>query len=159
MPKFKPGDKVKRIGPTTDEVVHMNNYIIDSCEEEQLFLEDCKLSYDQNKFELVEEKYQFQKGDKVRIKGMQDIWTVDFLYTLGDGVTLRVGEIGLDVSSSKLELVEKAIQFEDKDFWVNIYTNGNSSYLYSNKEQAESAALFYENVISTQKIILKVPKK
>lgn len=154
--KFQVGDKIRCLEPimslqkngiyTVKKVYY--NYI----DLEEISYDDLGISFGNFRFELVETRSQFQKGDKVRIKGMQDIWIVDFVYTLGDGVTLKLDDVPLDISSSKLELVEKAIQLEDRDLWVTVYKTGFVDLLQSNFDHKD-------DVLSTTKVTLKVPKK
>jgi hypothetical protein len=58
MKKFKPGDKVKRINDSWEDVKIGEIYEVDYLKEKSLYLKNKKLSYDVTNFILVEKHHE-----------------------------------------------------------------------------------------------------
>lgn len=175
--KFKAGDKVECINDTDSDKfykpIYGKIYTVEKMRDNGLEVELKEIPGPRfcSRFELISspEAQSFSVGDKVRLKGGQDVFEIVSTAGLGErypNVMVKIAETRFDVRVLNLEIVEKAIQYENKDFWVNVYTNSSASnsitFIYSILYETEAEA-FEKKInfkyINTQKITLKIPVK
>jgi hypothetical protein len=149
---FKPGDNVRCI-ESAEGLIKTHIYTVEYHDAVGVKLKGIFGRWFHHRFELIND---FQVGDKVRFKTGQDLWTV-IHQTVGGSYKITLGDFHIFVDSEILELVEKAVQFKDRDFWVNVYADGPGSVFKSEEEATKEADP--TRVHKLQKITLKVPNK
>lgn len=144
MSKFKVGDKVKRLAPYQYFIaaggVVGKIYTVTAASDFSISLDEIKSNmnnFEANNFELVEQKTVFQAGDKVRIKGGQDIWIIKESPLVDSGIVkISFGLTTIYFKISLLELVERPKKLVKKTFeaWLHIYPLGHKRLSFNESD-------------------------